>query len=77
MCKFYQGAEDKKLEASLKSMFDKVYREKPDSSRKVGTIPHDLPIDTIAVLGRLTPLQESREAYFVALRRKKAKTYEE
>lgn len=36
MCKFYQGAEDKKLEASLKKMFDKVYREKPDSSRKVG-----------------------------------------
>ncbi|KAL2105261.1 hypothetical protein VUR80DRAFT_8666 [Thermomyces stellatus] len=54
VCKFYQGAEDKKLEASLKKMFDKVYREKPDSSRK-----------------------ESREAYFVALRRKKAATYEE
>ena len=39
VCKFYQGAEDKKLEASLRRMFDKVYREKPDSSRKVGTIP--------------------------------------
>ncbi|KEZ40626.1 21S rRNA (uridine(2791)-2'-O)-methyltransferase [Scedosporium apiospermum] len=48
VCKFYQGSEDKEFEKRLKKLFDKVYREKPDSSRK-----------------------ESREAYFVALRRKK------
>ncbi|KIX03806.1 uncharacterized protein Z518_07359 [Rhinocladiella mackenziei CBS 650.93] len=34
VCKFYQGAEDKVLEKSLKAMFHKVHREKPDSSRR-------------------------------------------
>ncbi|KAI1649147.1 23S ribosomal RNA methyltransferase [Daldinia loculata] len=33
VCKFYQGSEDKELEKKLRKMFDKVYREKPDSSR--------------------------------------------
>jgi len=33
VCKFYQGAEDKLLEKSLKGMFHKVHREKPESSR--------------------------------------------
>ncbi|KIV83501.1 hypothetical protein PV11_05522 [Exophiala sideris] len=33
VCKFYQGVEDKALEKSLKAMFHKVHREKPDSSR--------------------------------------------
>ncbi|KAJ9640824.1 2' O-ribose methyltransferase [Knufia peltigerae] len=33
VCKFYQGAEDKALEKSLKAMFHKVHREKPESSR--------------------------------------------
>ncbi|EXJ53945.1 ribosomal RNA large subunit methyltransferase J [Cladophialophora yegresii CBS 114405] len=33
VCKFYQGAEDKSLEKSLKAMFHKVHREKPESSR--------------------------------------------
>ncbi|KAI5236947.1 FtsJ-domain-containing protein [Aureobasidium subglaciale] len=47
MCKFYQGAEDKAFENRLKKLFDKVHKEKPESSRK-----------------------ESKEAYFVALRRK-------
>ncbi|KAI9762553.1 MAG: 2' O-ribose methyltransferase [Chaenotheca gracillima] len=47
VCKFYAGAEDKLLETRLKRLFNKVHREKPESSRK-----------------------ESREAYFVALRRK-------
>ncbi len=36
VCKFYQGAEDKALEARLKKMFAKVVREKPESSRSVG-----------------------------------------
>ncbi|SMR54031.1 unnamed protein product [Zymoseptoria tritici ST99CH_1A5] len=47
LCKFFAGAEDHALEMRLKKLFDKVYRIKPDSSRK-----------------------ESKEAYFVALKRK-------
>jgi hypothetical protein len=35
VCKFYQGAEDKALEMTLKKMFAKVHREKPESSRSV------------------------------------------
>lgn len=34
LCKFYQGAEDKVLEARLKRLFDKVHRIKPEASRK-------------------------------------------
>ena len=37
VCKFYQGSEDKALEQKLKTLFHKVYREKPDSSRSVST----------------------------------------
>ncbi|KAL6714658.1 2' O-ribose methyltransferase [Lecanora helva] len=48
VCKFYQGSEDRALETQLKSLFCKVHREKPDSSRS-----------------------ESKEAYFVALKRKR------
>lgn len=47
VCKFYQGSEDKALELRLKTLFSRVYREKPASSRS-----------------------ESKEAYFVALRRR-------
>lgn len=47
ICKFYQGAEDKALQKKLQKMFEKVHREKPESSRS-----------------------DSKEAYFVALRRK-------
>ncbi|KAJ4142427.1 2' O-ribose methyltransferase [Fusarium falciforme] len=47
VCKFYQGPEDKEFEKKLKTLFAKVFREKPESSRK-----------------------ESRESYFVGLRRK-------
>ncbi|KAF5569146.1 ribosomal RNA large subunit methyltransferase J [Fusarium phyllophilum] len=43
VCKFYQGPEDKEFEKKLKTLFTKVFREKPDSSRKV----HDAPgLDT-------------------------------
>nr|POE93613.1 rrna methyltransferase 2, mitochondrial [Quercus suber] len=34
LCKFYQGAEDGALERRLKTLFTKVHRIKPDSSRK-------------------------------------------
>ncbi|RGP78771.1 ribosomal rna large subunit methyltransferase j [Fusarium longipes] len=53
VCKFYQGPEDKDFEKRLKTLFSKVFREKPDSSRK-----------------------ESREAYFIGLRRKPNVTIE-
>lgn len=33
VCKFYQGSEDKALELRLKTLFRKVHREKPESSR--------------------------------------------
>lgn len=35
VCKFYQGVEDKELEKSLKMLFNKVHRLKPESSRSV------------------------------------------
>ena len=35
VCKFYQGGEDKAMETRLKSLFAKVHREKPESSRSV------------------------------------------
>lgn len=35
VCKFYQGAEDKRFETLLKKMFARVHREKPESSRSV------------------------------------------
>ncbi|MCJ1263231.1 2' O-ribose methyltransferase [Lobaria immixta] len=35
VCKFYQGGEDKALELRLRSLFAKVHREKPESSRSV------------------------------------------
>lgn len=65
LCKFYQGAEDKAFELRLKKLFEKVHKEKPESSRKVGVCETlQLPRQT------LTSKQESKEAYFVALRRK-------
>ncbi|KAK0667252.1 putative ribosomal RNA methyltransferase [Cercophora samala] len=47
ICKYYQGDGDSEFEKVLKKMFNKVHREKPESSRR-----------------------ESREAFFVALRRR-------
>lgn len=66
VCKFYQGAEDKALEKKLKRLFARVAREKPDSSRSVSLTL------TISRSLKLTSVQESKEAYFVALRRKEA-----
>ncbi|KAF1942487.1 FtsJ-domain-containing protein [Clathrospora elynae] len=54
LCKYYQGSEEKAFETTLKRLFAKVHREKPDSSRN-----------------------ESKEAYFVALRRKETPSREE
>ena len=68
MCKYYQGAEDKALEKRLKALFGRVHREKPESSRSV-RIPKLDPLPKINV-----SLQESREGYFVGLKRKKDAT---
>ena len=35
VCKFYQGAEDKAFELRMKKLFERVHREKPESSRNV------------------------------------------
>jgi hypothetical protein len=47
VCKYYQGAEEKDLELRLKKLFEKVHREKPESSRNV-CIP--TPRYTLAIL---------------------------
>ena len=64
ICKFYQGSEDKSFERKLKTIFTRVYREKPEASRNVrfpqGSI-HDM-------LSKST--QASKEGYFVAIHRK-------
>ncbi|KAE9964188.1 hypothetical protein EG328_010715 [Venturia inaequalis] len=54
VCKYYQGNEEKDLELRLKRLFEKVHREKPESSRN-----------------------ESKEAYFVGIRRKETPTRQE
>ncbi|OHE94685.1 FtsJ-like methyltransferase [Colletotrichum orchidophilum] len=64
VCKFYQGSEDKEFEKKLKTLFAKVFREKPESSRSVWIESR------IVGWMMLTQLQDSKEAYFVALRRK-------
>ena len=73
MCKFYAGAEDRELEQKLKKMFSKVFREKPDSSRSVSASRSsmiDFPIPVVINYWMLTYSKESKESYFVALRRK-------
>jgi 21S rRNA (uridine2791-2'-O)-methyltransferase len=73
VCKFYQGAEDKALEMKLKKMFAKVHREKPESSRSVSLYPPTHPPFRHQFSGSgglIWLLQESRESFFVALRRK-------
>ncbi|KAJ6443448.1 FtsJ-like methyltransferase [Purpureocillium lavendulum] len=77
ICKFYQGAEDKELEKRLRGLFAKVHREKPESSRSVG-FPIPLPYAS-GQGASLTPspAQESKEAYFIALRRKPGVVMEE
>lgn len=72
ICKYYQGAEEKLLEKRLKRMFEKVHREKPDASREVSANA-----SYFSCGGPLTRVQASKEAYFVALRRKANPTLEQ
>ena len=51
VCKFYQGAEDKLLEARLKSLFTSVHREKPESSRTVSRVTQLELIDVKLIIG--------------------------
>lgn len=70
MCKYYQGNEEKLLETKLRRLFQRVHRDKPDASRKVGGLINDA--STTADI-----VQESREGFFVALRRKEAPSKQE
>jgi 21S rRNA (uridine2791-2'-O)-methyltransferase len=72
VCKFYQGAEEKALEKRLKRLFAKVHREKPESSRSVSNA-----LGRVWVRVVLITEQESKEAYFVALRRNETPKREE
>ncbi|KAL9096461.1 MAG: hypothetical protein Q9165_001458 [Trypethelium subeluteriae] len=64
------SAEDKALEKRLKHLFTKVHRDKPDSSRSVSLQRINGTIES-------NPRQESKEAYFVALKRKPDATPED
>ncbi|KAK5056846.1 hypothetical protein LTR84_012378 [Exophiala bonariae] len=52
VCKFYQGAEDKALEKSLKAMFQKVHRDKPESSRSESKEAYFVGIKRLAKVDR-------------------------
>jgi 21S rRNA (uridine2791-2'-O)-methyltransferase len=69
VAKFYDGAESKQLERQLRKLFGAVHREKPESSRSVSV--------TGTTATRANFVQESKEAYFVALRRKNDVSMEE
>lgn len=71
MCKFYQGAEDKLLEKKLKRLFEKVHRDKPAASRSVSFGGFHC-LSLFDILGAHTVSQESKESYFIALKRKDA-----
>jgi hypothetical protein len=62
VCKFYAGAEDKALELKLKKMFHKVYRMKPESSRKVciSLVSFGEPVDTFRNPGSYLGLSITR-----------------
>lgn len=64
VCKFYQGPDDKQFEKNLKKVFRRVFRSKPESSRKVTALP-------LHNGHKLTALQESKECFFVAKELKK------
>lgn len=68
ICKFYQGSEDKAFEALLRRLFTKVHREKPESSRKASPIVAASSRDREEICADI--VQDSREAFFVALRRR-------
>lgn len=52
VCKFYQGGEDKALEKSLKAMFQKVHRDKPESSRSESKEAYFVGIKRLAKVDR-------------------------
>ncbi|OAP62096.1 hypothetical protein AYL99_04299 [Fonsecaea erecta] len=52
VCKFYQGVEDKALERSLKALFHKVHREKPESSRSASREAYFVGIKRLAKADR-------------------------
>lgn len=66
VCKYYQGSEEKSFETRLKALFARVHREKPASSRSVSR-----PRRALRAPFSNYRWQESKEAYFVGLRRKR------
>nr|XP_036581635.1 rossmann-fold nad (+)-binding protein [Colletotrichum truncatum]KAF6790078.1 rossmann-fold nad (+)-binding protein [Colletotrichum truncatum] len=68
VCKFYQGSEDKAFEKKLRTLFAKVFREKPESSRSVraGPPPHDL----FVVQLKLTPAAGLQRGIFCGTQEK-------
>lgn len=77
MCKFYQGPEDRLLRNRLDAVFERVVQDKPLASRQV-CLPSPrllfLPLGSSLLFYVCVhtegSVQESRENYFVALRRR-------
>lgn len=65
VCKFFNKAESKGIEMKMRALFEKVVREKPESSRGVSFL-----FVRVGVCAMLTGVQASKEAYFICLRRK-------
>ncbi len=59
VCKFYQGQEEKALERSLKQLFHKVHREKPESSRSASKEAYFVGIKRLAKADRTAVFAES------------------
>lgn len=72
MCKFYQGPEDRLLRDRLAAVFEKVIQDKPLASRPVCFSLFLLltTTTTSTCVCILKGAQESRENYFVALKKK-------
>lgn len=69
VCKYYQGNEEKDLELRLKKLFEKVHREKPESSRNVRVpLPYHIQhIRSWSVDKTITRPPELKRAIFVSL----------
>lgn len=72
MCKYYQGPGEKDFENELKRLFHRVYREKPESSRSVSLLYQLVFLYLPGLANEYA--QESKEAYFIGIRRRSEKT---
>ena len=60
LCKFYQGGEDKAFELRLRKLFEKVHREKPESSRPVSFLLSSVSLPFFSLCSSLHHLFRSR-----------------